>query len=183
MNYQTITYQEANKIGRITLNRPQKLNAINDIMLEELDDLDRWGSDRLPHPFQRQIAMLLNLADEYSYKAADDANVDAEAQGLPIDPNEDADPLITPPIYGRWHAKTPPEGRPKTIALPGEGTKRSPLYFDRARQAGHGHLVLVEGVLDAALLQVLGDTRVVACVAAQLSKHRWRPWLVTGYAP
>jgi hypothetical protein len=66
-----------------------------------LDRLDGWGKDRLPHPFQKQIAALLNLADEYSYKPADDANTDAK---LPIDPNEDADPLITPPIYGRWHA-------------------------------------------------------------------------------
>jgi hypothetical protein len=71
---------------------------------EKLDKLDGWGADRLPHPFQKQIASLLNLADEYSYKTADDANTDAQADGLPIDPNEDADPLITPPIYGRWHA-------------------------------------------------------------------------------
>jgi hypothetical protein len=71
---------------------------------DKLDTLDAWGSDRLPHPFQRQIATLLNLADDYCYKAADDANVAAQASGLPIDANEDADPLITPPIYGRWHA-------------------------------------------------------------------------------
>lgn len=71
---------------------------------DKLDKLDRWGADRLPHPFQKQIVTLLNLADDYSYKTADDANVDAQANGLPIDPNEDADPLITPPIYGRWHA-------------------------------------------------------------------------------
>ncbi len=70
----------------------------------KLNTLDKWGSDRLPHPFQKQIATLLNLKDEYSYKTAIDANIDAEAEGLPIDPNEDADPLITPPIYGQWHA-------------------------------------------------------------------------------
>lgn len=71
-------------------------------------------------------------------------------------------------LYGRW-VGDPPPGRPKTIALPGEGTKASPLYFDRARAAGHKELVLVEGVFDAALLQTRGDTRVVASVAAELS--------------
>lgn len=73
-------------------------------------------------------------------------------------------------LYGRWATKTPPEGRPKTIALPGEGTKGSPLYFDRARKAGHRDLVAVEGVFDAALLQSRGDFRVVAYVAAQFSQ-------------
>jgi uncharacterized protein (DUF927 family) len=71
-------------------------------------------------------------------------------------------------IYGRWPGE-PPEGIPKTIALPGAGRKGSPLYFDRARRLGHGDIVLVEGVNDAALLQSLGDARVVACVGAQLS--------------
>ena len=73
-------------------------------------------------------------------------------------------------LYGRWPATTPPGDRPKTIALPGRDSKRSPLYLDRARQAGHTEVVLVEGVLDAALLQALGDTRVIACVSAQLSR-------------
>jgi len=72
-------------------------------------------------------------------------------------------------LYGRWPAKEAPEGKPKTMALPGEGTKGSPLYFDRAREARHDDLVAVEGVFDAALLQVRGDTRAVAYVAAQFS--------------
>lgn len=72
-------------------------------------------------------------------------------------------------IYGRYFRKYPPEGSPKTIALPGEKTKQSPLYLDRALKAGHKEIVLVEGVLDAVLLQAKGDTRVCAYVAASCS--------------
>jgi CRISPR-associated protein Cmr3 len=72
-------------------------------------------------------------------------------------------------IYGRYKEKNPPNGKPKTIATPGEKTKSSPLYFDLALKAGHKESILVEGVLDAVLLQAKGDTRVCAYVAASLS--------------
>lgn len=72
-------------------------------------------------------------------------------------------------IYGRYFRKYPPEGKDKTIAAPGEKTKQSPLYFDRTLKAGHKEIVLVEGVLDAVLLQAKGDTRVCAYVAASCS--------------
>jgi replicative DNA helicase len=88
-------------------------------------------------------------------------------EGYIVIPWADADgrPLT---FYGRWPGE-PPEGRPKTMALPGEGTKGSPLYFDLARKAGHREIVAVEGVFDAALLQVRGDRRVVAYAGAQFS--------------
>src|SRR5262249_200906 len=72
-------------------------------------------------------------------------------------------------LYGTYKEKEPPDGKPKKMALPGEGTKGSPLYFDRARRAGHDHVVMVEGLTDAALAQVRGDTRVISPVCNKLS--------------
>lgn len=75
-------------------------------------------------------------------------------------------------IYGRWHTQVPPEGKPKTIALAGKSTKRSPLYLDRALKARHAEIILVEGVNDAALAQSLGLTNVCAYVAASCSSEQ-----------
>ncbi|RPJ02710.1 MAG: hypothetical protein EHM39_01280 [Chloroflexi bacterium] len=76
-------------------------------------DFDDWD-EPTPHPFQTALANFINLADEYSDKIAADANADAGVIPEPPDegepPVEEAeeydDPLITPPLYGRWHALT-----------------------------------------------------------------------------
>lgn len=83
-------------------------------------------------------------------------------------------------LYGRYQSAKAPDGKPKTTALrnPGSGddvwlkSKRSPLYFDRAREANHQDLIVVEGVFDAALLQARGDSRVIAWVAANPSSDQ-----------
>src|ERR1700730_11746120 len=75
-------------------------------------------------------------------------------------------------IYGRWPEKTPPQHKPKTLALPGEGSKASPLYFDRARRAGLKHVVLVEGLGASARLQANGEAGVIACMGSQFSRSQ-----------
>ena len=65
----------------------------------EFTKFDQWA-DPFPEPFQQQLAAFVNLADEYQQQgpaANSNAALDGSIQS-------DPDPLITPPIYGRWHA-------------------------------------------------------------------------------
>lgn len=84
-------------------------------------------------------------------------------------------------LYGHqtkaWAEAT---GKPKKYALfnpkDEEGawlhTKESPYLLNRAIRVRHKELVLVEGITDAAIAHQQGDTRVIACVAAMLSKQQ-----------
>lgn len=77
--------------------------------IKRKEKFDLWATRNSPaiHPFQVQLARLLNLADDYKLLPVKEAHENATNDtdlDIDIDPNADADPLITPPIYGRWHA-------------------------------------------------------------------------------
>ncbi|MBE2222175.1 MAG: hypothetical protein IAF02_11570, partial [Anaerolineae bacterium] len=72
--------------------------------LDEADKYDNWDAPK-PHPFQEKLAAFINLADDYQTKSAEQAN-EAGDPGQVAGENADPDPLITPPLYGRWHALT-----------------------------------------------------------------------------
>lgn len=72
-------------------------------------------------------------------------------------------------ISGRFSAISPPDGLPKITGLPGEHSKRAPIFLDRALRVGERNLVLVEGIFDAAMAQVSGDARCISCASNQLS--------------
>lgn len=67
-----------------------------------------------PHEFQKDLASFINLADGYEEESAADtnsaSNIDetitiSDAQ-TEFNIGENPDPLITSPLYGRWHALT-----------------------------------------------------------------------------
>ena len=65
----------------------------------EAETYERWDAP-YPHPFQVAMAGLVNLGDDYA-----------------TDGTADPDPLVAPPLYGRWHALTArlltsPDGSP-----------------------------------------------------------------------
>jgi len=70
---------------------------------------EQWDQP-YPHPFQSDLAQLVNLQDDYAAQNAEAANA-ATNLDLSVEDEEgntftDPDPLVTPPIYGRWHALT-----------------------------------------------------------------------------
>ncbi|MGH9869332.1 MAG: hypothetical protein ACREAA_14365 [Candidatus Polarisedimenticolia bacterium] len=67
----------------------------------EHDKYDAWDSPS-PHPFQEQLAAFVNLADSYQASGPSANTNNALDENVRTDP----DPLVTPPIYGRWHALT-----------------------------------------------------------------------------
>ncbi|MEI9927562.1 MAG: hypothetical protein WDN44_07460 [Sphingomonas sp.] len=69
--------------------------------LADYKTYDLWATP-YPTAFQSQLATFVNLADSYQAQGAA-ANADGS---LDATVNDDPDPLITPPLYGRWHALT-----------------------------------------------------------------------------
>ena len=60
-------------------------------------------TEKLEHnEFQASLAKFINLADNYKEKTVVEANQESALKYVVQDP----DPMITPPLYGQWHALT-----------------------------------------------------------------------------
>ncbi len=144
-----------------------------------LEKWEKWD-DPYPHAFQTDLANFVNLADDYAQQTVDAAN---QGSGLDDAIRNDPDPLITPPIYGRWHALTP---RVLTdadgAALPNNRNWVHQLNLDpRWRSAaGFGTDVVVanqEEYMDAAWDQVgsviEANRRIRLAQLAKLTTYSW----------
>lgn len=72
---------------------------------DELADVLKYENWALPypHPFQDALAAFVDLPDDYAAQTADQANA---GSGLGPVVENDPDPLITAPVYARWHSLT-----------------------------------------------------------------------------
>ena len=74
---------------------------VPEIVIEDMEDYlkyENWADVGYPQPIQQGIANFLNLADDYQKPGVNPQPI-PDPDGVP-----DPDPLITPPLYGRWHA-------------------------------------------------------------------------------
>ena len=74
---------------------------LNPSELETRQKYENWDQP-YPQPFQTTLAAFINLPDDYAAQTATAANAATAIPGIADDP----DPLITAPLYGRWHALT-----------------------------------------------------------------------------
>lgn len=76
-----------------------------DLSPTELADRQKYENwdQPYPRPFEVALAKFVNLADDYSNQTSAAANA---ATGIGPGVSDDPDPLITSPLYGRWHALT-----------------------------------------------------------------------------
>jgi len=75
---------------------------LDDAQLADRNTYENWDQP-YPHVFEKRLAAFINLADDYARTDPKAANAAANI-GPDIDTNPD--PLITAPLYGRWHALT-----------------------------------------------------------------------------
>jgi hypothetical protein len=117
-----------------------------------------------PNQWQKALAGLINLAEAYQHDTALTANTTLSSQ-IPTLAGR-GDPVITPPLYGRWHALTPkllktPEGTDLPAAEVRNWVHR--LNLDpRYRVAAHFGTKVVQArqeELMAAAWQQLGEAR------------------------
>ncbi len=85
------------------------VDAMSGDDLEDFKNYNEWAKRPYPREFQKQLAAFINLADDYAKMSPGSAHQNPD---LPdkiteeSDAQDDPDPLITAPLYGRWHALT-----------------------------------------------------------------------------
>jgi hypothetical protein len=75
---------------------------LDEAQLAERQRYEDWDQP-FPDSFQTGLAAFVNLPDDYAAQEAADANAET---GLGPEVEDNRDPLITAPLYGKWHSLT-----------------------------------------------------------------------------
>lgn len=71
----------------------------------EVKKYDEWDENPYPHIFTKAMAARINLADDYENTTKSVIEINKDAGFVIENTNDgDPDPVITSPLYGRWHA-------------------------------------------------------------------------------
>ena len=140
-----------------------------------------------PQPFQQDLAAFVNLPDDYAQRTPLAVNTDPSLGDVV---NGDPDPLLTAPLYGRWHALT------QRLLTNRDGTPADPddnwvhqLNLDPRHRAtaGFGTMVIQgnqESYMEAAWSQigdVLDANRRIR--QARLSQFAAQGWWTAQFSP
>lgn len=79
-------------------------DTLKDEDKEEVRKYDEWDEKDYPHAFSKAMGSRINLADDYTHRSKTIEEIHKDS-GITTEMNEgDPDPIITSPLYGRWHA-------------------------------------------------------------------------------
>jgi hypothetical protein len=83
-------------------------SALSGAQRDQRDFYENWTVHPAPQVFRKALADFINLSDGYTDPLGPDAGTANQGAGADgVVPNDDPDdPLITPPLYGTWHALT-----------------------------------------------------------------------------
>ena len=123
MSYETLKYEVAGRIARITLNRPERLNAINDVMPGEIRAaVDRANADDTVHVIVLQGAGRAFCAGYDLKYFAEEAGGNAVVQSeMPWDPMADYRTMkgYTDDFMSLWRSYKPTVCRVQEYAVAG----------------------------------------------------------------
>jgi len=165
------------------------LDAEQQAQADLYDNWDQQPPAALPYPqpFQQDLAAFVNLPDDYAQRAPLAVNTDPSLGAVV---SGDPDPLLTAPLYGRWHALTQRllTNRDGTAADPDDNWVHQLNLDPRHRvAAGFGTRVIQanqERYMEAAWGQigdVLDANRRIR--QAQLSQQVAQGWWATQLSP
>jgi len=104
INLPGITNSELNGVLKLGGALRVPLDTLKDKDKQEVLKYEQWDESPYPHAFSIALADRINLSDQYLQPSNSIESINQQARILLNNGDADPDPVITVPLYGRWHA-------------------------------------------------------------------------------